>query len=303
MESINYPTTVDWFNGAILSLVIAIVAATINKAATNELSTKKAVVIVFSTFSSAVLVLAIWYNLIGYAIYLQAKDIEEKHGCDIAFPVYLNAVQNNPQIVKVREGLVNCGLETDKVEETITTLNAFNPVLLTQWMYWKEMAELHSFNNDEMQMYYAVSRIIDLYTYEYSRVILGEISKSAQKYPMNSSWISALGEKFHDRQKYVMAEETLRIVRINNGADTNALFWLAWSLYEQKKYQDATNHFDECINQLQLSDEFRAGRCHAGKGFIYFEEGQIIKAKEEFLLALELDPNQEDVIEKLQFIP
>ncbi len=303
IEGLHFPTAVDWFNGAILSLVIAIVAATINKAVTSDMSAKKAFIIIFSTFSIAVVVLAIWYNVIGYIIFFQANDLEEKHGCNIAFPVYVNAIQSNPKIANAREGLVNCGLRVNKVEESIETLEAASPILFTKWLYWKEMAELYSYESNEEKIRYAASRIIDLYTYENSRVILKEISESAQNYPTNSRWITVLGEEFHDNLNYSMAEEIFRIVRINNGSDANALFWLAWSLYEQEEYLDALNHFEECINQVQSFDELAAGRCHAGKGFIYFKEGQIIKAKEEFLKALELNPNQEDVVEKLQLIP
>jgi len=303
MEGLNFPTAVDWFNGALLSLVLAIVAATINKAVTSDMSAKKAVIIVFSTLTVAIFALALWYNFVGYIIFLQAKDLEERHGCNIAFPVYLNAVQSNPKLTNARENFVNCGLRIGKVDESIKTLNTVSPILFTKWLYWKEMAELYSYDNDEEKMYYAVSRIVDLHTYENRKAIIEEVSESARNYPKNSMWISALGEEFHDNWDYSMAEAILRIVRINNGSDANALFWLAWSLYEQKEYSDALNHFDECIKQIQEFDELAAGRCYAGKGFIYFDEGQIIKAKESFIKALELNPNQEDVIEKLQLIP
>ena len=89
------------------------------------------------------------------------------------------------------------------------------------------------------------------------------------------------------------AETILRSVRIHNDSDNNAVFWLAWSLLEQDKYDDALKHFDKCIERF--TEEDCLARCHAGKGFIYEDLNQKDKAIAEFTLAQKISPDHDDV--------
>lgn len=103
------------------------------------------------------------------------------------------------------------------------------------------------------------------------------------------------------QKNYPEVERFTRIVRLNRAGNIAILFWLAWSLYEQEKYEDALGHFNLCV--AQASPGYVLGRCHAGKGFALNKLGRQGEAKDAFRKALEIYSDQMDVQSTLGSLP
>jgi len=283
MDTINFPIlSGDWFAPAIIALVGAVLAGIISQVVENKISTKRAIVFSGGTIAVALGVILFWYNLIGIIIFSNAQDIRESKGCLAAFPYYKNATKWNPKIANARWQMVVCGLELNRNDEVLAILEPLESVLQDHWHYWVELSWAYYGSAKYTQMIKAVENGADLN-------------------PSQTEWIAVLGEKLMRNFNYSDAEAVLRVSRTRNDADGISTFWLAWALYEQRKYDDALFHFDECI-RLNTSG-YKLSRCIAGKGFVYKSIGQYGEAKSLFETSLKMDPNQNDVKEALEAIP
>jgi len=306
MEGLNFPTSPDWFNGAVVAIVITATAGILVKLAENKISGQRAISFITAIIFSAFIVALFWYNAVGFLYFLRAKSIEDERGCAMAMPTYEQAVTQNPKITGARERLISCSIALQRSYELIPILEPLSGVLATSCQYWIEMAQVYSANGESDQMLDAATRSAELYsTSDYDKM-LDFIVRSAELDPLNSSWITSVGSSLHSNRQYAEAEAVLRIAVTHNYSDDEAVYWLAWALYEQgseykDKYEDALRHFEECIRRYKRRSEnnLELGRCYAGKGFVFRDTGKKDQARAEFLRALQTYPNQSDVLDAL----
>ena len=120
--------------------------------------------------------------------------------------------------------------------------------------------------------------------------------------PSTSQIVVDMAKDLHSKFYRAEAEALLRNVRVYDDGNNYAVFWLAWALFEQGKNEDALYHFDLCLQRF--TQGYEAGRCHAGKGFIFVNNGRYSEAISEFTISLEILPDQEDVQKSLnQLMP
>lgn len=283
MDGINLPSlSNDWFATAIISMASAIVAGLGLQLIENKITGSKLVNFLIVTVLIALAMILVWYNIAGIALFGLGRFIEYTQGCGSAFSTYKSAVIQNPKFILAREKLVECGISAKRLREVLATLEPLQSSLSDSYSYWRELA----------WVYYGVSN--------YPRM-LSAVEQAADLEPKDSAWITMLGEQLHRQLRYADAEAVLRVVRVHNGADGQAAFWLAWALYEQGKYQDAIGHFDICM-RLNPSG-YNMARCMAGKGFALRSVGRYSEAKSLWETSLNLYPDQPDVRTALSQLP
>jgi tetratricopeptide (TPR) repeat protein len=196
-----------------------------------------------------------------------------------------------PLILLVATRLLDSGLLSKIVSAPLIPTQPSLPVvqivptytLSPQWQYWHDLGIA----------YFAAGKYDDM---------LDAIKSAADLAPTNTDWITNIGEQLHRKGGYATAESVLRLVRIRNNADKLAIYWLAWALYEQKKYEDARGHFLKCIDSYK-NETFFVARCHSGIGFAWKAKGNYSSAKQEFEISLGILPNQADVIKAVATLP
>lgn len=283
MNGLNLPSfSTDWFAPAVIVIMSAIISGIVTKVAGGEIPRNRAISFLVGTLLVTTIVILFWYNVIGIIIFNYADSVASSQGCRSAYSFYKSAVDWNPKYTRARIAFVECSLELNRAEDAVEILESLEPKLLGSWNYWNEMA----------WAYYGIQ--------SYEKMI-SSVERAADLYPENTGWIDSLGEKLHRELKYREAEAILRIARTRNGSDGAAVFWLAWSLYEQDKYDDALSHFDECI-RLNSSGYFLA-RCIAGKGFTLRDTGRYQEARSLFETSLQIHSDQEDVRISLEQLP
>lgn len=282
MDGINLPTNVDWFNALLLPILVAVITGIIVGHAEGRIDSSKSATYIFSAILCTVVFSLIWYNIIGVFYFLWGRSAEPDGGCRVAASLYEKAVVWNPKISDARTKLVSCYTSLNRGDELVTILEPLGRSLSDSPRYWQDMASVYYANRDYQKM-------------------IRSVAKSADLEPKNSEWITALGELLHRDLRYSEEEAVLRTVRTHNGSDDMAVFWLAWSLYEQTKLNDAFYHFEECIKRF--ASGYNLGRCHAGRGFALLKMGRFEDAHAAFQQALTIEPNQEDVKTALDQLP
>jgi tetratricopeptide (TPR) repeat protein len=283
MDGVNLPSlSNDWFATAIISIVSAVAAGLSLQVIENKITGSKLVNFLIATVLLAFTVVLVWYNVIGIVFFGLGRLIENTQGCGSALSVYRNAVIQNPKFIPARWGLVECGIRIKRLNEVLNTLEPLQVSLSDSHSYWQGLALI----------YYEVGN--------YSKM-LSAVEQAADLNPKDSVWMTFLGEQLHRKLRYADAEAVLRVVRTHNGADGDAVFWLAWALYEQGKYQDAIGHFDMCM-KLNPSG-YNMARCMSGKGFALHRLGRYGEAKSLWETSLSLYPNQPDVRTALNQLP
>lgn len=276
---INFPSfSGDWFAPAIITIVGAIIAGVIAQVAENKISAKKAGSFLASILGVAFSIVFLWYNIVGIIFFYVGENTRISQGCLEAYPIFKKSVLWNPKIPGARAKLVDCGLELNRSNETITILESLENRLSDDAVYWYHLSWAYSGTEDYEKMIFSAERSADLN-------------------PDKATWIAGLGKNLIINFKYSEAEALLRIARTHNSNDGESTFWLAWALYEQEKYDDAIHHFDECI-KLNPSG-YNLSRCIAGKGFALKDLRRYNEAKSLFETSLQMDPNQDDVKEAL----
>jgi tetratricopeptide (TPR) repeat protein len=283
MDGLNLPSlSNDWFATTVISVVSAIIAGLILQLAENKIPGNKTLNFLSSTILLACVAILVWYNILGIAIFGLGDIVESLQGCVSAFPFYKNAVMQNPRFVPARDKFAECAIAIKRPREALLVLEPLQDSLVYSWSYWRELSVIYYADGNYPKMLSAIERAADLK-------------------PQDSAWITNLGEQLHRQLRYADAEAVLRVVRVHNGNDGNAVFWLAWALYEQAKYQDAIAHFDICI-QLNPSG-YNLARCMAGKGFALRSVGRYAEARSLFETSLTLFPDQPDVSAALSQMP
>ena len=282
MESLNLPTSVDWFSGLIVPIAITIIAGIIVKIAEGKVNSSKGLGFIVGVLVCVAIFVLLWYNLIGAVYFLRGQSVEATKGCQGAVPLYEKAVSWNPKLIGARHQLVYCMIVLNRASDLVPILEPLDALLFDSPHYWQDLALTYYAIGDYDEMAHSVGRSADLD-------------------PENSDWITTLGERLHRETKYGEAETVLRIVRTHNDDDGLAVFWLAWALYEQNKYSDALYHFEECIVRFDAGHTL--GRCHAGKGFALLKLKRYDDARLAFQQALEIEPNQDDVRTALSQLP
>lgn len=283
MDGLNLPSlSNDWFATAIISMVSAIAAGLGLQMIENKITGSKLVNFLIATVLLAFVTILVWYNITGIVLFGLGRFIENTRGCASALSIYRNAVIQNPKFIPAREKFVECGYSIKRLNEILSTFEALQDSLSDSHTYWRELA----------LVYYGVGN--------YPKM-LSAVERAADLYPKDSVWITRLGEQLHRQLRYAEAEAVLRVVRTHNGADSEAVFWLAWALYEQGKYQDAIGHFDICMRLNQ--SVYNMARCMAGKGFALRSVGKYNEAKSLLETSLNLYPDQPDVRTALNQLP
>jgi tetratricopeptide (TPR) repeat protein len=284
MENLNLPTSVDWFNATVVSIVGAVITGVITQLAGKKIDGNRAFNFIVGSILCALVLTWFWYNIIGSICFSSAQSIENSQGCAAAVSTYERAILWNPKITEARESFIHCAISLNRTDTILPVLEPLEKTLADNWHYWYELVGVYLRLGNLDKMFVAINHSADLY-------------------PKNTDWITSLGEMFHRPDQYAVAEAVLRIVRNHNNADSRAVFWLSWALYEQKKYDDALFHFGKCIEMYSGSVTHELIRCHAGKGLALYYTGKTQEAKTELAIAIALDPNQEDVRQIIGQLP
>jgi tetratricopeptide (TPR) repeat protein len=285
MNGINFPSSIDLFNAILAGIVVSVTAGIINARIKNEIKTGTAIFDFFGLALVASLVFWSWYNAIGFAYYQHAANEEDLAGCGNAIYSYAVAIRWNPKIIRARWGLINCAVSLNRVESAISILEKQEDKLSDEPEYWEQMSFLSLKNNNMDKMLNALAIYSDM--------------KPADV----EDWTEAIGRSLMDQHMYPETESAMRVLQ---RVDTNkrAVFWLAWSMFEQQNYSVALENFDICIKNYESSSEVSLlGRCYAGKGFIYLNTGDTFSAKQAFIDAISIYPEQQDVKDALLKIP
>lgn len=282
MDKINLPGSIDWFNAALVTFTVTVLSGIVRDWGKGKVTESRATSFVFGIIVFDLVAMFIYYNVIGFVLYQNASYRETNQGCAAAISTYKQALSWNPKITEARWRLVSCYIDLNRSPELLTILNPLQDTLSNEWEYWSQIAVAQYANEDYSVMYDAVK-------------------KAAELSPATTEWITTLAKGLHRRFKFEEAEKLLRIVRIYNDTDNDAVFWLAWALYELGFYTDAVEHFDLCVERFVSG--YENGRCWAGKGFSFKEMGQPIEAKNALNIALAVWPNQDDARTVLNSLP
>jgi tetratricopeptide (TPR) repeat protein len=283
MSGINLPSfSTDWFASAVIAVICAIVAGIVVLLAEKKIRGPKALAFVIGPLVLAIAAVLFWYNAVGIAICQSGRITELSHGCSQAFPAYKRAVAWNPKYTPARERMVVCALQLGRTDEALAVLEPLESALVDTWSYWYELSRCYCAVANSDHMVLSVDRAADID-------------------PGQSAWIDSLAEALHRQFRFTEAEALTRIVRTHNGGDSVAVFWLAWALYEQDKYDDALGHFEKCIEMNPAG--YTLSRCIAGKGFTLRDMGRYAEARQPLETSLQMDPTQLDVNAALAQLP
>lgn len=292
MDGVNVPKTFDWFSACLLPVSVAVFATVLGQLIERKIVLVQALKALISVVLSVLVLAALWYNGIGYVVFLYAQNQKTDKGCLQAMPVYQTAVRWNPMLGDAREGLISCGKELNREQDVSSFLSSLEGSLSETWQYWRDIAQISHTLGDHDRVYAAAVRSLSLE-------------------PLETSWIVDIGYRYVLVADYIRAEVILRRVRVYNWSDSFAIYWLGWAIFgqaaysdipdRQAKYSDAFDHFEQCLTKFQVGHY--AARCHAGKGFIFRNLGQTSEARAEFTRSLELQADQEDVLEALASLP
>jgi tetratricopeptide (TPR) repeat protein len=284
MDGLYIPDTLDLITLLVIPVTLVAIGAVVTQLVKNEIKFKVASKRILLIFVISTLILFGWYNLGGLILYTNGRSAEGVDGCDQAVSIYEQAIHLNPKLSDARTRFVACKIALGLPADALTVITPLRKNLEYSPFYWKDMVSLYKEVNDFDKMLDAVKRAVLLD-------------------PSNVTWAVNMGEAYHRAQDYVKAEAVLRNVRVYNGNEPMAAYWLAWALYEQGKYQDALGHFDICITLMTPINQSNTGRCLAGKGFTFEKMGNNTEAVQAFTQALSTNPDQDDVkqeLEKLQ---
>lgn len=285
LESLNFPTEIDWFNSAVLAIIIAIITGTVNSLAKKDIKAERALAVLVITLTIAFGLILAWYNLIGLYLFQMAIDEQESHGCGIAASIYERAVIMNPKIANARYGYIGCKEELQELEQTLEVLKPLEKLLTNDPVYWEQLSTVYYGLDDFPSLSSALKRYAEL------------SPKQA------SIYISNRANELMIVRKYKEAEQILRIARMKYDDDYFVISWLAWALSEQNKLDDALYHFELCLDKTLKVNDTVYGRCFAGKGFVLEKLGDFDEARIAFEFALYFNPNQPDVENALQRLP
>ncbi len=280
MDGINLPLSLDWFDGAVIAVVTVTVAHLIVNIANENTTEDRGFNFIFGTIVLAVVIILIKYNGIGIALYAYGLSTEDESGCKEAIHHYEASLHWNPKIAAARVAIIRCNSSLDKPEDSLTILEPLEDLFEESPVYWRDMAWAYYSN------------------YEFDRMI-SSANRSVDLDHRDIDWLTDIGHTLMVDGLHHEAETVLRLNRTYYPENDRALFWLSWSLYEQEKYDDALNHFDQCIDRLSELLNDRLARCYAGKGFTYFALGSLPEARDFFIRSLTIDSNQPDVNEVL----
>jgi tetratricopeptide (TPR) repeat protein len=286
MDGINLPSSIDWFSTTTTTLLVAIIGGTLNFMIKNEIKSERATKIITTAVITALGVILFWYNLVGIFYFFSALYTYQQKGCGASIFLWEETLQWNPKLIKARYWLIDCNTTLNHPQDSIPVFEKLQPQLSSSPEYWKQMSIVYFRADDYPKMQEALIRYADI--------------ESAE----SSKWILAVVHDLMDRKKYPEAEAAVKIVRVKNDANNSGVFWLAWALFEQKKYTEALQNFELCVERYRPDGlGYELGRCFAGEGFIYKNIGENSKAKQAFEFALFFYKDQSDVEKALSELP
>lgn len=279
MELSTFPSATYWYTSVVIAIVVAIIAGIITKMAEGKVRSNRALVFILFTIGFAIV--SYWVMFWGISQTYTRLGIQRENsaGCLNALNSYKMAINWNPHNGYAQAYYSSCMIDLNRSDEALSILRPLQDIQADDWVYWYSITILNIAMDDFVSMHVNVNRMLALN-------------------PQSINELVDIGRRLHSNLHYDEAESILRIVRMRNDNNNDAIFWLAWTLYEQgsvdsSKYYDALHHFDECINRFQ--EGYYAGRCHAGKGYVYLSLGQRGDAIAEFNIALQITPEQDDV--------
>lgn len=286
INSINFPISIDWFNGIASAIFASVLASIINSRIKNEINDQRTIGSLSSLIISMLLLLLFWYNAIGIIYAFIAVKQQDSVGCGNAIYTYESAIEWNPKLTGARWGLVNCAITLQRIEDTIPIIERQQSKLSNDPEYWKQLSILYLKTNNQDSMLRALSVYADMQSDDIE------------------DWTYKIGWELMNERKHIETETAMRLFRSRAENNKVTAYWLAWALLEQGKYQDALMHFDICISDYEtLEANFYLGRCYAGKGFANLYSGYTLEAKEAFIEAISIYPDQQDVKDTLIQIP
>lgn len=286
MDGINIPSSIDWFSTTTTTLLVAVIGGTINLMIKNEINSEKATKIITTAIISALGMMFLWYNLVGIFYLFPTYYTYDHKGCGASIFLLEETLEWNPKLINARYMLINCNSTLNRPEDSVSVLEKLQPQLSSSSEYWKQMSIVYFRVSDYPKMQDALIRYADI-----------ESAKS-------SEWILIVVHDLMDIKKYSEAESAIRIVRAKDNTNSSGIFWLAWALFEQKKYSEALQNFELCVDIYKPGGpSYELGRCFAGEGFIYKNLGAVSQAKESFGFALFFYKDQSDVEKALSELP
>jgi tetratricopeptide (TPR) repeat protein len=269
-------------NSIVLPIIATVIGGIILLLIEKKISLQRAVNSIIGSILVSMLIIFVLHNVVGIILLNRARSVTSTNGCLSSAPLYERVVIWDSRLADARREYVICNEIIGRSNSSVRLLESLEKDLDYDSEYWQDRALAYYYVADIQKMIISLN----------SAVRVGITN--------NNELINFIGQELHGKFFFAESEEVLRIARINDESDINTIFWLAWSLYEQQKFNDAYAHFEKCII---IAGDYQLSRCYAGQGFILQKQGLFNEARAVLQQSISINPDQEDVLQVLSQLP
>lgn len=230
----------------------------------------------------------------------------------VAFAAFAALIKEKILVPESMEGKAECALSQKKVKEALeiyqSVLKEF-PAYYGRALALRRVGEINLNQKNYARAEEALKASLKLNPQDIdTKVSLGNIYLLLKKpgtaiplfkeiqsaEPSNEKSHLGLAYAYQSEKKYDEAIKELAELLYSNQYRAEALFETAWCFVQKEKYDDAVSNLETLINEFPSSSKI--GRAHQIFGDIMVEKNDLVKAGEEYGLALKKNPRNVTVL-------
>ena len=248
----SFPSATYWYTSVVLAITVSVVVAIVTRVVDEKINWVKASKLTGGVVAFGVVSYFLLFYGVSWVSLKRGNALERSQGCRIAVSAYRQALLWRPSNEDAQIKFAQCMSEIKQYENAIEVLDQIEDTEASKYTYWWARSIIYFRKGDYADLISSTETMLSLN-------------------PSTSPIVVSMAEDLHKNFHREEAEALLRNVRVYDDSNSQAIFWLAWALFEQEKYNDALYHFDLCLQRYATG--YEAGRCHAGKGFIFLKQG------------------------------